>query len=193
MRLSKISVVIIVCLAVVALFLIGCFGILMMGIANYDKYLAKELDNEYINNDYRNWKPVTFFNAAKVYVPETWSVSQDGDICYITDQEGRTVAFCGLVEKGVSRFQNISDFLSALVDFEIEDKEWEYLSGIYVGSAACARVEVRGATQSKQFYTLPLNNGDKDCKLVFPVSEEIERERMLQMLEAIFYSFRYKE
>lgn len=166
--------------------------LLIMGIVHYDKYLAKNLDNKYINNNYDKWKSVTFFEKTTVYTPETWSIIQDKSIYRITDQEKSTVAFCTFIQKDASEFCDASDFLSELVDFDVTDIETGYPSDVLsLGNASCTQAKVCGATQYEEFYYLTLGDIEYYLLFVFPSDKGTDRESLMEILEAIIYSYQF--
>lgn len=58
----------------------------------YIRKLKNDLDNDYIKQDFKNWKQVQIDPNISIFLPESWDLQSSSDNLLITDKTGEVVA-----------------------------------------------------------------------------------------------------
>lgn len=191
----KLSAIIALFVLLTLIFILIVIVIPLLGIANSKTIVAQELDNQYINNSYDNWESVTLFETFSLQVPECWQFHRNGDIYYITDEKHTRLGYCTIIQKNNTQFQDTEMVLADLVEFEIVDIDWEYLSNIKcIGNSDFSKLDVRGLTQTMRFYRLKLSEDENSkCLFLFEDNEELDLDELIKISEAIVYSYVFRD
>lgn len=84
-------VVLCIILFLIPISVFGIFSAVKYGYAlfmfdNADTYYKSKFDNPVINADYSGWEPYYFNDGRSMFFPDSWIISEDDGIYYITEE-----------------------------------------------------------------------------------------------------------
>lgn len=191
MKRSAVRIVLLVTLIGLSVILIFSLISPFWVLAYSDSILKNELDNQYINSNYSDWKPVTLSADYSFLVPEQWKFQYCSDSYYFSSELENLDVYCAIIGSENKAFISTQEYISTLTDFNIISVEQTYFpETISVGMSDFCKLTVHGEESSVDFYRLKLQDTDTTkCVFLFPIDAETDHEKIIELSEAIMYSY----
>lgn len=164
--------------------------------------LVVSLDNPYVNQNFEGWKRVSIHDDFSVEIPQEWEIIEDHNrikIVKVNEQiaEGLFVE-ARIAEKSLktdSEYIRFRDEIAKTEDYESSFQSFYATNlGVPVDYGTETFRDAEGNTS--RFYRLMIKginnrNGESNYyEFCFPADDEANDEAMIEILEAIAYSYR---
>jgi len=162
-------------------------------LANEDKILKRELNNQYINEGYQNWKSVSY-SDFRFCIPSEWEITADENHSKITNQNGDLVCYMAVVGQANYDYRYEMDFYEKLLDSNATSIEsptpdlcYTRVGGNYLSTKTVHPEELT-------FYSLMLQGTQmRSVYMVFPSETVSNEQELTEIAEAIMYSYAFPD
>lgn len=164
-----------------------------MSIVFEDRFVKKEIDNPFVNNDFYNWKKTSLQGMSDFYIPNEWEITEDNDIYFITNETEQLWAYGTFIGKEET-FSSRKEFIAHFSSKEIDEVAWEYIPRYANMDGSYVHLLTALEGNSKITYSCIQLCVTTKTDFVWVLSGNIETdEELYNIAEALVYSFEYKK
>ena len=178
----------IICIPIILLvvWLIG--GIL--AIAYESKICANELNNPFINADYKNWSTIELINEETIMLPDEWSITTTESLTVITDEYGKNIAKGGKLVQDENGAYQYEELLGELFDQPVSIAAITELGNVRSSRYGTITIADNGATEYD--YILLSKSANYNMLFVFDPTVKETQNNLTDILEAMIFSYVWK-
>ena len=187
-RIVNVLFIAVVCLPILLVILCGVGALFVVG--NEDKLTAKELNNPFINADYKSWHTVKLGTENTIMLPDKWNIQTTESTTVITDENGKEVAKGGYLGNDGDSADRYERLLSNLLGYPVSVATMTREAS--VRSSRCGTVVLSDDQAKKYYYIFLSKSGAYDMLFVFDPTANETHSNIIEILEAMIFSYVWK-
>ena len=178
----------IICIPIILLVVSLIGGIFV--IAYEDKISANDLNNPFINADYKNWSTIELINEETIMLPDEWSITTTESLTIITDEYGKNIAKGGKLIRDENSSYQYEKLLGELFGQPVSITAITQSGN--VRSSRCGTIIVADNGATEYDYILLSKSGYYNMLFVFDPTVKETQNNLTDILEAIIFSYVWK-
>lgn len=160
-------------------------------LANEAVFLAEQLDNPHIDDNYSNWVPAGVSEENDFLIPPEWHLDNSSGVYQILNDENECIGYGTLCGPEQSDNNSLEELLSSISNDKITAIYYDHIPGfIAIDYCDCGKLRVDSIIQGNTYYYyIKLADNDSSFFFVFLPSYVAEEKVFLEIAQAIVFSF----
>lgn len=163
-------------------------------LANEGLFLKAQLDNMYIEKEYKGWNVTEINNWGSCLLPNEWIVMEDNGVIYINDIAGNIIAKGTILEACDSVFVSQELFLSEILNHSVNEITYDYVTTfVRIDDSLLGTISVNGENETKCGFARLKKYDSPELFVVFQPDIAVDSPEVVDLVQAIAFSYHFPE